>query len=85
MNYHELCGLLLHNNIVLLYDYKYTYEFQKTIRCGKVCIKMIKYKGSILDNNKIYGFVETMHKNPAKETAKILGNTKLLTVIEKKV
>ena len=85
MNYNELCGLLMHANIVLLYDYKYTYEFHKTIRGGKVCIKMIKYKGSIFDNNKIYGFVETMHEKPAKETAKILGNTKLLTVIEKKV
>ena len=85
MSYFELCGLLLHDNIVLLYDYKYTYEFQKTIRGNKICIKMNKYKGSILNNNKIYGFVETMHESPAKETAKILGNTKLLTVIEKKV
>ena len=82
MNYHELCGLLMHANIVLLYDHKYTYEFHKTIRGGKVCIKMIKYKGSIFDNNKIYGFVETMHDNPTKEITKILDSTKLLTVIK---
>ena len=79
MEYNELYRLLVNDEIVVLYDNKYTYVFQKKIVVNTLCVKMMKYKGHLLDNNKVYGFCETLHK----EIAKILDNTKVLTVFRK--
>lgn len=84
MQYNELYRLLINDNIVVLYDNKYSYAFQKKIVQNTLCVKMIKYKGSALDNNKVYGFLETLYdKKPTKEIAKILDRTKVLTVFKK--
>ena len=84
LKYNELYRLLINDKIVILYDNKYSYVFQKKIVENTLCAKMIKYKGHVLDNIKVYGFLETLHEDkPTKDIAKILENTKILTVFKK--
>ena len=83
LKYNELYRLLVNDKIVILYDNKYSYVFQKVLVNSTVCVRMSKYKGCMLDNNKIYGFLETLYDKPTKEIAKILDNTKVLAIFKR--
>ena len=83
MEYNELYRLLVNDEIVILYDNKYSYVFMKKIVANILCVKMMKYRGHVLDNDKVYMFCETLYEEPTKEIAKILDNTKVLAVFRK--
>ena len=83
MEYNELYRLLVNDEIVILYDKKYSYVFMKKIVANILCVKMMKYRGHVLDNDKVYMFCETLYEEPTKEIAKILDNTKVLAVFRK--
>ena len=57
-------------------------HFKKKIVENTPCIKMLKYKGNILDRDIVYGFLENLSDKPSNEVTKILNNTEVLSIFK---